>query len=189
MTNREQRSLAQSRRAPFAALALLVALTLALVGCGATAPSLPSGVYSNPHYHFSVAYPTGWQVNESAQPNATAPLIVIITRSGSTAIPGSLISSLTIDVLSMSDATVAQSAAALSQNSALTAISLGGQPGYSDKPTQEAGSSSGAGGAVTLTHTDYYLVHGAYMYQISADALAGDGPALDKMVQSFTLLT
>jgi hypothetical protein len=83
----------------------------------------------------------------------------------------------------MSNAGVAQTAAALSKNKALSKISFGGQPAFSDKPTLETGAS------VTLTHSDYYLVHGAYLYQVSTDALAGDDAALSKMAQSFTMLS
>lgn len=175
------------RRASFAAVALLALLTVALSACGDTAPSLPGGVYTNQQYHFRVSYPAGWQVNASEQPNATAPLIVIITRSGATQVPGSQISTLTIDVLDMSNSSIAQTAAALSKNSALSKITFGGQPGFRDKPTQESG--AGADVASALTHSDYYVVHGGYLYQVSTDALAGDSATLDTMAQSFTLLS
>lgn len=176
-----------TRRASFAALALLALLTVALSACGDSTPNLPGGVYTNQQYHFRVSYPAGWQVNASAQPGATAPLIVIITRSGATQAPGSQISTLTIDVLDTSSAGIAQTAAALSKNSALSKITFGGQPGFRDKPTQQAG--AGADVASALTHSDYYVVYGGYLYQVSADALAGDGATLDTMAQSFTLLS
>lgn len=173
-----------SRRAiGVVALAAMAALTLTLSACGNTAPKLPGGVYTNQQYHFRVTYPSGWQVNTSAQPGATAPLIVIITRSGTHQPPGSEISTLTIDVLDMSSAGVKQTAAALSKNTALSKITFGGQPAFSDSPTLEKGAN------VTLTHQDYYVVDGAYMYEISTDALAGDASALDTMAQSFTLLS
>lgn len=172
-----------ARRAPIAALA---ALTLLLSACGATTPKLPGGVYTNQQYHFSVSYPAGWQVNTSAQPGATAPLIVIITRSGTHQPPGSQISTLTIDVLAMSDASVAKSAAALSKNSALSKITFGGQPGYRATPTTQKGAGSDA--SASLTHSDYYVAYSGYLYQVSADALAGDGATLDTMAQSFKLL-
>lgn len=168
-----------------AAFVALAALTIALSACG-SASSLPSGVYTSQQYHFRVTYPTGWKVNTSSQPNAPAPLIVIVTRSGSTAIPGSLLSSLTINVLSMNDASVATSANKLSTNTAFTATTVGGQPGFRDKSVTETG--AGATSSDTLTHTEYYVVHGGYLYQISADALTGDGVAVDAMTQSFTLL-
>lgn len=169
-----------------AAFVLLATLTIALSACGGATSSLPSGVYTSQQYHFRVTYPAGWQVNTSSQPNATAPLIVIITRSGSTAVPGSLLSSLTVNVLSMSAASVAKSANSLSSNSALTATTVGGQAGYRDQTVTETG--AGATSSDTLTHTEYYVVHGAYFYQISADALTGDGASVDAMAQSFTLL-
>jgi hypothetical protein len=97
-------------------------------------------------------------------------------------VAGSLLSSLTIDVLSMSTASVAQSAAALSQNGTLSPTTIGGVSGYADKPTTETG--SGSTSAETITHTDLYVVHGAYLYQISEDALTGDSAALDTMVKS-----
>lgn len=173
-------------RAGFWATLVVIATTLALSACGGAPSSLPGGVYTSQQYHFRVNYPSGWQVNASSQPTATAPLILIITRSGSTAIPGSLLSSLTINVLSMSDASIAKSARDLSSNSALKSITFGGQPGYRDQPTTETG--SGNTSADTLTHTDYYVAHGGFLYQVSADALAGDGATVDSIAQSFTLL-
>lgn len=169
-------------------LALLPLLTLATFGafalgaCGG-ASSLAGGIYTSPAYHFRVSYPAGWEANASAQPNAPSPLIVIITRTGTHQPPGSQISSLTIDVLDMSNAGVAQTAAALSKNSALSKVTFGGQPGFADKPTVET--NAGA----TLTHSDFYVVRGAYLYEVSTDALAGDGPALQTIAQSFTLMS
>ncbi len=176
----------RARRTALSPLIALIALAclaaVALSGCGAATNSLPGGVYTSQQYHFRVTYPAGWQANTSSQPAATAPLIVIITRSGARQQPGSLLSSLTIDVLNTRDASVAQTATALSKNSALSKITLGGQPGYRDKPVQETS------GSVIVTHSDYYLVHNGYLYQISADALAGDGPTPNTMTQSFTIL-
>ena len=181
-TNWQEWARARSmRRAPGVALTLLAFLMFALSACGTTTTSLPGGVYASAQYHFSVTYPTGWEANTSSQPNAPSPLIVIITRSGTHQPPGSQISSLTIDVLDMSNAGVAQTATALSKNKALSKTTFGGQPAYSDKPTVETNA------GVSLTHSDFYVVRGAYLYQVSTDALAGDGPALDTMAQSFTL--
>ena len=172
-------------RRPLAALVALACVALvalvALSGCGGST-SLPGGVYTSQQYHFSVTYPKGWQANTSSQPNATAPLIVIITRSGARQQPGSLISSLTINVLNMRDSGVAQTATALRANKALTKVTIGGQPGYRDALVQETS------GSVIDTHSDYYVVHSGYLYEISSDALKGDGHTLDTMAQSFTFL-
>lgn len=163
-------------------LALLA--MLALSACGST--SLPSGVYANQKYNFSVTYPAGWQVNSSPQPSATAPLILIITRTGSTALPGSQISSLTINILDMSNPGIAQNANSMKSNKNLIKTTVGGQPGYRDTPVSQPGSASGS--SLTVIHSDYYVVHGAYFYTISTDALPGDSATLDQMAQSFRFL-
>lgn len=165
--------------------ALLATLALALSACGSN--SLPSGVYTSQKYGFSVAYPTGWQVNTSPNPAATAPLIVLITRTGATELPGSQISSLTINVLDMSNPGIAQNAASLSANKNLTKTTVGGQPGFRDNPVIQPG--GGANSALSVRHSDFYVVHGAYFYTLSTDALSGDSAALSQMVRSFKLLS
>ncbi len=162
-------------------LAILVVFTAA---CGST--SLPAGVYTSQQYHFKVSYPTGWQVNVSQQPDAVAPLIVIITRSSVRSTAGSTISSLTIDVLKLSDTGGPQVATQLAQDKNLTPVTLSGLTAYRDKPTQQQGGGNQAGAVVT--HTDYYIVQGAYEYQMSIDALSGDESALDTMANSFTIV-
>lgn len=162
--------------------ALLAMLSLALSACGSN--SLPSGVYTSQKYGFSIAYPAGWQVNTSPNPAATAPLIVLITRTGATELPGSQISSLTINVLDMSNPGIAQNAASLSANKNLTKTTVGGQPGFRDNPVIQPGANS----ALSVTHSDFYVVHGAYFYTLSTDALSGDSAALTQMAQSFKLL-
>lgn len=166
-------------------VALMLLATLTLSACGG-ASSLPGGVYASQRYNFSVDYPAGWQVNTSPQPSATAPLILLITRTGSTALPGSQISSLTINILDMSNPGIAQNAAAMSSNKNLKKTTIGGQPGYRDTPISQPGSASGA--SVAVIHSDYYVVHGAYFYTISTDALPGDSNTLDQMAQSFRFL-
>ncbi|GAC1455210.1 MAG: hypothetical protein PVSMB4_15770 [Ktedonobacterales bacterium] len=43
--------------------------------------------------------------------------------------------------------------------------------------------------ALSDTHTDYYLVHGGYEYQLSTDAVSNDNaaPALAAMLRSFVI--
>ncbi|MDE3229071.1 MAG: hypothetical protein KGO05_04250 [Chloroflexota bacterium] len=166
-------------------VALAIFAALLLSACGST--SLPSGVYASQQYHFSVSYPAGWQVNSSPQPSATAPLILVITRTGSTALPGSQISSLTINILDMSNPGIAQNANSMKANKSLTRTTVGGQPGYRDTPVSQPGAASGS--SVTVIHSDYYVVHGAYFYTISTDALPGDSATLDQMAQSFRFLS
>jgi hypothetical protein len=165
----------------------LLALCMALVtACGGGA-SLPAGVYTNQQYHFRISYPAGWQVNESRQPGAAAPLIVIITRSGAHSALGSLISSLTIDVLALNDVGGPQVAAQLAKDKTLTPVTLSGLTAYRDQPIRQQG--VGNQSSSVVTHTDYYLVQGAYEYQLSLDALSGDESALDTMAQSFTIVS
>lgn len=163
---------------------LLACLVVGLVACGGA--TLPAGVYSSPQYHFRVTYPAGWQVNVSPQAGAAAPLIVIITRTGSHENTGSLISSLTIDVLNLSDIGGSQAAAKLASDKTLTPVTLSGITAYRDKPTTEQG--AGNESAISVTHTDYFIVQGAYEYQMSIDALPADQAALDTMAQSFTII-
>jgi hypothetical protein len=163
----------------------LLALVVALIAaCGE--PSLPAGVYTNQQYHFKVSYPAGWQVNVSQQSDADAPLIVIITRSGAHSVTGSIISSLTIDVLKLSDVGGPQISTQLAQDKTLTPVTLSGLTAYQDKPTQQKG--AGNESSFTVTHTDYFIVHGGYEYQMSIDALSGDESTLEAMTHSFTII-
>ena len=168
-------------RCAFAALALCWAL---LAGCGA--PSLPSGVYTSQQYHFKITYPNGWQVNAQQQTGAAAPLIVIITHTGANSTANALISSLTVDVLNLNDAGGSKAAASLANDKTLTTVTLSGLTAYRDQPSTQQG--AGANSAVTVTHTDYFLIHGDYEYQLSIDALSADSSALDTMANSFTII-
>lgn len=163
---------------------LLAFCVVLIAACGGS--SLPAGVYTNQQYHFKVSYPTGWQVNVKQQSDAPAPLIVIITRSGARSTTGSIISSLTIDVLKLSDTGGPQVATQLAKDTTLTPVTLSGITAYRDKPTQQQG--AGNESAFTVTHTDYFIVHGAYEYQISLDALAGDESAVDAIARSFSIV-
>lgn len=166
-----------------AALVVAVALCLALSACGAPpAPNLPSGVYTSVAYGFKVSYPTGWEAN-ALTAHSSVPLILIITRSAARSAPASLVSTFTLDVLSLKDTSIAKSASLLATNKALAHITLAGQLAYRDTPITQA-TTSGA----TVTHTDYYVLHGPYEYQISADSVSGDATAIQGIVNSFTLL-
>lgn len=164
----------------------LVALAMLLLSACGGGASLPAGVYTNQQYGFRLTYPAGWQVNTSQQPGAAAPLIVIVTRSGARNTPGSAISSLTVDVLSLSDIGGTTVTAQLASDKTLSPVTLAGRAAYRDKPTQQQG--NGALSAVSITHSDYYVVNGDYEYQISIDALAGDEATLDAMAQTFTFV-
>jgi len=162
-----------------------LALSLTLAACGTQAPpNLPGGTYSSAQYHFKVTYPNGWKTNVSTQASATVPLILIITRSSALNESGSLISTFTLDVLNMQDKDIAKLAKQLPTNKSLTRTTLAGLTAYTDTPMQQQSSN----GQVTITHTDYYVVSGGYEYQLSTDALTGDGPALASIVNSFTII-
>lgn len=170
------------RRAPV--VALLICLGL-MAACGTT--TLPGGVYTSQQYHFKITYPSSWQVNVSNQAGATAPLIIIITRTGAHSATNALISSLTVDVLDLSASGGSQAAAAgLAKDKTLSPVTLSGFAAYRDQPTTQQG--AGIDSAITVTHTDYFLIHGAYEYQISIDALPGDVAALDTMANSFAII-
>lgn len=167
----------------------VVAALMCLVGlaaCGTT--TLPAGVYTSQQYHFKITYPSGWQViPPTEQPGAAAPLIVIITHTGAHATNNALISSLTIDVLDVSAIGGAQAVAAgLAKDKTLSPITLSGLAAYRDQPITQQG--AGIDSAITVTHTDYFLIYGAYEYQMSVDALPGDASALDAMTNSFAIV-
>jgi hypothetical protein len=174
----QRRSLASA----FAACALAFCLA-SMAACGGS--TLPAGTYSSAPYHFKVSYPAGWQANISQQSGAAAPLILIITRSGSPT-SGALTSSLTIDVLVLSDVGGPNVAVNLAKDKTLSPATISGFPGYQDQPAQQQG--AGNMSAEIVTHTDYYLVHGDYEYQISLDALPGDQKTLNTMARSFTII-
>jgi len=158
-------------------------LCLALAACGnPSAPNPPAGVYSSAAYGFTVRYPTGWKAN-ALTAQTSAPLILIITKSATGSTPGAQVSTFTLDVLSLSDKSIAANAALLPKNKTLTHITLAGQPAYRDTPATQ----SAQGSSVVVTHTDYYLLHGGYEYQISTDAIPGDATAVQGIVNSFTL--
>lgn len=128
------------------------------------------------------------------------PVQVSISRAGahSTAVP--VVSAFTITVWDLREPTAAAQAAGWAHNPSLHAMSIGGQPGFAGTPIQEpvvpttstagaagTGTASSGADAVMDTHTDYYVVHGGYGYQISTDAISGEDAvsALQGMLQSF----
>lgn len=199
---------------------LVAALCGTVAACG---NSLPGGMYTSAAYHFRIAYPSGWQVNEinggvpatwttptggaTPVPSPTpsqltaVPFQVIITRSGDRAATRPVVSALTITVWDLRDPSAAKLAAGWAHETSLHSMTIGGQPGFASAPAQEpvvpsagsggpaaTGTASGGSSAVTDSHTDYYMVHGGYGYQLSTDAISGDDAtaALQGMVQSFT---
>jgi hypothetical protein len=111
-------------------------------------------------------------------------------------------SSLTVTIWDLSDPSAAAQAASLTKNPLLHATTIAGEPGlvsaatHQDLPTAvltpTAHSSPGSVSAqatATDTHTDYYVVHGGYEYQLTTDAISGDNAtsALQSMVAGFRL--
>jgi hypothetical protein len=197
---------------------LSLALCAVLAACGGAQrtalPNLPGGTYTSAAYHFRVTYPEGWSLsaNSCASGGATCsglgaatattsatqtavpvPLQLIIARTSQGATPSPTVSTLTITVLSLSDPYVAKAAAQLAQDHNLHQTTISGLAAFASAPTQQQLPSPGGtpgSGTPTDTHTDYYLVHGGYEYQISMDALSSDSgadQALQAMLQGFTI--
>lgn len=189
-----------------------LALSVALAGCGQTFTSnlrpLPGGTYASATFHFKITYPSGWgytvlscgsdqqggsgcdSLHGSAPSTGAAPipLQLTITREGALTTGAPAVSALTLSVLDMSDSYVASAAAGLASDKSLHQMPLAGTTAFVSAPIQQAiPGSNGTPSATTDTHTDYYLVHGAFEYQMSVDALSGDSSAdvLQAMVQSF----
>jgi hypothetical protein len=201
-----------ARRTSVVLWCALAALGVALAACGQSQPtvvrSLPGGTYASAGYHFRVTYPEGWIANASqcgaasggtaqcqtlegtattAQP--AVPLLLTITKAGGP-VGRPVASTFTVSVQDLGNPYVAAAAAALPTANGLHATTVAGQPAYASAPLQAP--IPGAGGTpsgLTDAHTDYYLVHGGYEYQLSTDAVTGDaaGPALRAMLASFTL--
>jgi hypothetical protein len=191
---------------------LFTLLAAALAGCGQT---LPGGTYTSTTYHFRVAYPDGWQAASSTG-DAIIPLTVTFTRSASHTEGSPSVSALTISVQSLSNPYIAKAAAGLTRDSSLHAISLSGLPAFTSGPLQQAlpnaqgtpalwipgpngtptphdlpaGTPTPIYNPGTVTHTDYFLVHAGYEYQLSTDAMSRDGvdAELRTMVLSFTII-
>src|SRR6185312_3558716 len=87
-------------------------------------------------------------------------------------------SSLTITVWDLSNPTAASQAAALAKEKTVHGATVAGLPGYVGSPmAQPLPGKSGSATSVTDTHTDYYVVHGSYEYQLTTDVISGDNGA------------
>ncbi len=197
---------------------LSLALCAVLAACGqaqrGALPRLPGGTYTSAAYHFRVTYPEGWSLSVStcesggancsglgaATATATAtqtavavPLQLIIARTSQRTTPSPTVSTFTITVLNLSAPYVAGAAGQLAKDHNLRQTTISGLAAFASTPIQQQlpgpGGTPGPG-TPTDTHTDYYLVHGGYEYQISMDALSSDDgadQALQAMLQSFTI--
>jgi hypothetical protein len=160
---------------------------LMLAACG---ESLPGGTYTSSAYHFRVSFPAGWQATAASGDAATIPLVVTFTRSSAHTSGAPMVSTLTVTVLNLSDRYLFGAAAKLAHDPRLQRTTLSGLPAYASPPDQQAiPGAMGTPSALTDTHTDYYLVHGGYEYQLSTDAVSGDNADADlqSMLQSFAL--
>jgi hypothetical protein len=175
-----------------AAAVVLLLVCGALAGCGSTSATpthdLPGGVYTSTHYHFRVTYPTGWQLNLAPpqQTSEVSPLSLSITRSGVLVTNGSLVSTFSVTVSNAGYAPIATAVAKYPKDPTLHPITLSGLTAYRGTAVQQPIANT----QFSDTHTDYYLIHGGYEYQLSTDAVQGDNAAapLDAMLHSFTIL-
>jgi hypothetical protein len=178
---------------PRAFVALLMgAACLVIAACGSPSTpqlNLPGGTFSNTTYSFHITYPRNWKVNSfDATPSASGsavaiPFNLVITRTGDTHSAASLISTCTITVMNMKNKDIAKSAADLATNKALHAATIGGAQGYKSNPlVQDIPNTQ-----ISVTHMDYYVIHGDYEYQISTDSVKGDNADadLESMIASF----
>lgn len=178
-----------ARRGLVGGLALTLVVLVGLSGCRlrstiAKPTALPGGVYTNAQYHFSVRYPSGWNPNVTSTGSTLAPMQVAITRSSDLSGHGSVVSTFTVALFDAKNATVAKSITALPKQTGIHTVTLAGVQAYATTPSTQA-----APGSVSVTHTEYYLVSSGYEYQISTDAVQGDGAddALNQMLQSFQI--
>jgi hypothetical protein len=173
----------------FVVLAALVAC-LAVAACGSpSVPSLPAGTYSSATFGFHVSYPRNWKANPcdastcGSGTSAAIPFNLVITRTGDAHSAAALISTCTITVMNLKNSDIAASAASLSGNKALQPVTIGGARGYKSAPvTQDIPSSQ-----ISVTHTDYFVMHGNYEYQLSTDSVKGDNADgdLQSIIASF----
>lgn len=176
------------RMSRLGALSLLGVL-LTLAACQSSPPPAPNaagGTLTSKQYAFSVRYPTGWQAVQSQQPSSIVPLTVVITQAHGSAGGDGAVSTFTITVFDSHNTDIAKSITRLASDKTLTRITLAGLPAYQGTPIQQPA----PGTQLNDTHTDYYLPTPSYEYQLSTDAVSGDGAdaALRTMLTSFTIL-
>lgn len=164
------------------AMLLVGAAYLAIAGCGSPPmPQLPGGTFSNATFGFRVNYPQKWQANASpATPGADTattaiPFSVVITRTGASHSAAALISTCTITVMNLKNSDIARSAASLPSNKALQQVTIGGVRGYKSSPLVQNIPNT----QISVTHVDYYVLHGNYEYQLSTDSVKGDDAEAD----------
>lgn len=174
------------------AVALATLVCLALAACGsASAPqlNLPGGTYSNTTFDFHITYPRNWLANPSeATPTGDGavlpiPFTLVITRTGDAHSAASLISTCTVTVMNLKNGDIARSANGLASNTQLKVATVGGIAGYVSAPLAQDIPNS----QISVTHTDYFVVHSGYEYQISTDSVQGDNADGDlrSIVESF----
>lgn len=176
----------QVARGPWIVCVALVLSSL-LAACDL---SLFGSTYASKAYHFQVTYPGGWKANVSTDTSAAVPLLVEITRSDQHTTGAPIVSKFAISVLDLSNQYVAKAAARLATNPSFHSTTLAGLPAYATTPLQQAlPGANGTPTALTDVHSDYYLVHGGYEYQLSTDAVSNDDAtsALATMLQSFAI--
>jgi hypothetical protein len=175
------------------ALVLLAVAALSACRSAPPPPSTAGGTYTSARYHFSVTYPSGWQVNtpHGSTLSTTVPLEIVITRIDAQAAGGAQVSAFTLAVYNAKDQVAATQINQLltkahQADSPLKPITISGKSGYQDKPVE----GTVPGTQVTDTHIDYFLITTNYEYQISIDALSSDNSMseLQGMLKSFTLL-
>lgn len=174
------------------AAVLMGVACLVIAACGSPSTPqlhLPGGTFSSATYGFHVTYPRNWKLNPyDATPSASGsavaiPFNLVITRTGDTHSAASLISTCTITVMNMKNTDIAKSAANLATNKALHAATIGGAQGYKSSPLVQNIPNT----QISVTHIDYYVIHGGYEYQISTDSVKGDNADadLESMIASF----
>jgi hypothetical protein len=115
--------------------------------------------------------------------------VLTITRVGQQSGTGPT-SNLTVTVWDLSNPTAAAQAASLTKNPALHSTTIAGLPGFAASPSlQPLPGKVGSSTSVTDAHSDYFVVHGGYEYQLTTDVISGDNAAsaLQSMVTSFQL--